>query len=160
MSVLGKMAVPVVALALVMLLAGTRVTAVQAQEPPFSAYGSGLRAGDKVEVFAGGESCGSATADTDGNWILRFASDAPCTPTDGDPLTFTLNGALTTASETFKIGGAPRDIPKGIALAGADPAGAEDAGLLAGRGTAIAGLAASAIVLIAVVGARAVRRRR
>ena len=63
MSFLQKMVAPVAALALAMLLFGAVATAAHAQVPPFTAYGSGLKAGDKVEAFDGGKSCGTATAD-------------------------------------------------------------------------------------------------
>ena len=104
MSVLQKMVAPVAALALATLLFGAVATAAHAQVPPFTAYGSGLKAGDKVEAFDGTKSCGTATADANGNWILQIASNAPCNPAGGDTLTFTLNGAPTSASESCSVG--------------------------------------------------------
>ena len=74
MSVLQKMVAPVAALALAMLLFGAVATAAHAQVPPFTAYGSGLRAGDKVEAFDGAKSCGTATADGNGNRVELLAS--------------------------------------------------------------------------------------
>ena len=173
MSVLQKMVAPVAALALAMLLFGAVATAAHAQVPPFTAYGSGLRAGDKVEAFDGTRSCGTANADANGNWILQIASNAPCNPAANDTITFTLNGAPTSASETYKAGGAPKDVARGITLTvtgsvptpvptGAPaPAKTGDAGLLTGNSTGIATLLALvAFALIAVGGARAATRRR
>ena len=174
MSFLQKMVAPVAALALAMLLFGAVATAAHAQVPPFTADGSGLKAGDKVESFDGTKSCGTATADANGNWILQIASNAPCNPAANDTLTFTLNGAPTSASETYKAGGAPKDVARGITLTVTGgvptpvpttgvpaPAKTGDAGLLTGRSTGIATLLAlGAFALIAVGGARAATRRR
>lgn len=173
MSVLQKMVAPVAALALAMLLFGAVATAAHAQVPPFTAYGSGLRAGDRVEAFDGTRSCGTSVADANGNWILQIASNAPCNPAANDNITFTLNGAPTSASEVYKAGGAPRDVARGITLTvtggaptpvptGAPaPAKTGDAGLLTGNSTGIATLLAlGAFALIAVGGARAATRKR
>src|SRR5258708_21005240 len=91
-----------VSLTAAVLLFGALATAANAQVPPFSVYGSGLKAGDKVEAFDGKVSCGSVTADASGNWLMRIAANAPCTPQGGDKITFTLNGAATSAVETYK----------------------------------------------------------
>lgn len=176
MSVLQKMVAPVAALALAVVLFGALATAAQAQVPPFTAYGSGLRAGDRVEAFDGTRSCGTATADANGNWILQIASNAPCNPAANDVITFTLNGAPTSASEVYKAGGAPRDVARGITLTVTGgvptpvpppptttvpaPAKTGDAGLLTSNSTGVATLLALGVfALIAVGGARAATRR-
>src|SRR5437762_2414773 len=110
MSFLWKLLAPIAAQLIAMFLFGADA---QAQVPPFTAYGSLLKAGDKIEAFDGTRSCGTATADSNGNWILQISSSAPCNPATGDKITFTLNGAATSASETYKPGGAPK---KGVTL--------------------------------------------
>lgn len=170
MSVLRKMAAPFAALAVAALLFGAYATTADAQVPPFTAYGSGLTAGDTVEAWANGMSCGSATVDADGNWLLQIGSDAPCAPAEGDELTFTLNGEATAAAEIFKAGGAPSDVAGGITLVpitgdtdGETPAPADtgNAGFLTENSTGLASmLALGAFALLAVGGARAATRRR
>jgi len=177
MSLIRKLALPVAALTLAALLFGAYVSSASAQVPPFSTYGSKVKAGDKVEAFVGGKSCGTATADASGNWLLQIASTAPCSPTDGAAISFTLNGAATTASETYKAGGAPKDVANGVTLTLAAapapaatpkatptapaPAKTGNAGMLGQGSTGIAMvLALGALALIAVGGARAATRRR
>ncbi len=170
MSLLRKMAVPfgVAAVALMMF-----ATIASAQVPPMTVYGVGLKAGDKVEVFDGAKSCGTATADASGQWQLQIASNATCSPADGDTLTFTLNGAPTTAKETYKAGGAPANVANGVTLTASAtatptatstapaPAGTGNAGFLVGHSTGLASmLALAAFAVIAVGGARAATRRR
>lgn len=169
MSLIKKMAAPLAALTVATLLFGAFVTSANAQVPPFSAYGSGQTAGDTVEAWNGTVSCGTATVDADGNWLLQIGSDAACAPADGDALSFTLNGAATDAAETFKAGGAPADVAAGITLTVTEaapapaPAPAEtgNAGFLTENSTGLAAmLALGAFALLAVGGARAATRRR
>jgi hypothetical protein len=89
-----------------------------AASPPDAMYGSGLKAGDRVEVFDGPKACGATTANANGQWLIWIATTAPCGPADGDKLGFHLNGAATTAAETFKIGGAPARVATGVRLSG------------------------------------------
>ena len=116
MNFLWKMLAPIAAQLVAMFLFGIYATTVHAQMPPFTAYGSGLKADDKIEAFDGKYSCGTARADSNGNWILRISRSSPCDPATGDTITFTLNGAATSASETYKPGGAPKDVTKGVTL--------------------------------------------
>ena len=116
MSFLWKILAPIAAQLIAMFLFGAFVTDAQAQVPPFTVYGSLLKAGDKIEAFDGGRSCGTATADSNGNWILQISRSAPCNPATGDKITFTLNGAATSASETYKPGGASKDVARGVTL--------------------------------------------
>jgi hypothetical protein len=118
MSFLWKILAPIAALLVAMFLFGAFPTDAPAQMPPFTAYGSGLKAGDKIEAFDRKNSCGAARADWNGNWILQISSSAPCNPATGDTITFTLNGALTSASETYKPAGAPKDVARGVTLTG------------------------------------------
>jgi hypothetical protein len=167
MSLFKKMAAPLAALTVATLLFGAFVTSANAQVPPFTAYGSGQTAGDTVEAWNGTVSCGSATVDADGNWLLQIGSDAPCAPAEGDAITFTLNGAATDASETYKAGGAPADVAAGITLTATGdvmapaPADTGNAGFLTENSTGLAAmLALGAFALLAVGGARAATRRR
>jgi hypothetical protein len=116
MSFLRKILAPIAAQFVAMFLFGAYATDAHAQLPAFTAYGSGLKAGDKIEAFDERNSCGRATADWKGNWILQISRSAPCYPEIGDRITFTLNGAATSASETFKPGGAPKDVARGVTL--------------------------------------------
>jgi hypothetical protein len=116
MSVLRKILAPIAALLVAMFLA--YATDALAQVPPFTAYGSGLKAGDKIEAFDGTKSCGTTRADSNGNWILQLSSSARCRPATGDRITFTLNGAATSASEIYKPAGAPKDVARGVPLTG------------------------------------------
>lgn len=109
-------AVAAAALLLVALAPGLGATA-HAQQAPYTAYGTGLQAGQVVAVYDGSTECGSVTVDANGDWLIRIASDAPCSPQTGDTLTFMLDGQATTASgETWRPGGAPANVAQGIAL--------------------------------------------
>jgi hypothetical protein len=146
-------------------------TTASAQVPPYTAYGQNLAAGARVEAFIGGKSCGTTNANAQGQWILQIASNAPCSPADGLTITFTLNGAPTSASETWKAGGAPKNVAQGITLIAAPappappvppaPAATGNAGLTSSSSTATA-MVAGLIVLatLTLVGARAATRRR
>src|SRR5438034_10276197 len=116
MNFLWKMSAPIAAQLVAMFLFAAYTTEAHAQVPPFTAYGSLLKAGDKIEAFDGKYSCGTARADSNGNWILQISRSAPCNPATGDTITFTLNGAATSASETYKPGGASKDVARGVTL--------------------------------------------
>lgn len=113
MIVVRKILAPIAALLVAIFLFAAYA---HGQMPPFTAYGSLLKVDDKVEAFDGRKSCGSARADSNGNWILQISSSALCNPATGDKITFTLNGAPTSASETYKPGGAPEDVARGVTL--------------------------------------------
>ncbi len=102
--------------AVIALLPGVLTTASAQQAAPFTAYGVGLQSGQVVEVFDGSASCGSVTADGSGQWLIQISATSPCAPREGDTLSFTLDGASTSARETFKTGGAPADVANGITL--------------------------------------------
>lgn len=168
MSLIRKMAVPFGIAAVALMLFAT---VASAQTPPFTVYGTGLTAGDTVEAFIGTASCGTATADASGQWQMQIASNAACSPTDGAAVTFTLNGAATMASETYKAGGAPADVANGVTLTVSAtatptattpaPAATGNAGFLVGHSTGLASmLALAAFAVIAVGGARAATKRR
>jgi len=84
---------------------------------PFTAYGTGLVAGDHVEAFVDGVSCGEATADGAGQWgPLLIAAADPCAPEPGEKISFLLNGSPTNETETWMEGLAPADVPLGTQL--------------------------------------------
>ena len=74
------------------------VSAAFAQTPPFTIYGSDAGANASVVVTSGDSTCGTATADADGQWSLRVestcaAAGAEVTATSGDA-----TGSATAAS--------------------------------------------------------------
>jgi hypothetical protein len=93
-----------------------------AQAEPFTAYGTGLGPGQVVRAFVDGELCATAVADAQGQWLMQISSSAPCRPSSGDVLSFTLDGQATTATEVWTPGGAPADVAGGIALVPVGPA--------------------------------------
>ena len=84
-----------------------------AQNPPATFYGT-HHADDVVEAFIGDVSCGTATAGSDGFWMMQITEDAACSPSDGDEVSFTHNGDAMQATETWKPGGAPADVADGV----------------------------------------------
>jgi hypothetical protein len=133
----------------------------QAQSPPATFYGT-ASADDVVDALIDDVSCGTATADSDGFWMMQITEDAACEPSDGDTVSFTLNGAATNETETWKPGGAPADAAVGVTLtlaAAAAPGAPEtgNAGLLAAEQGSSPWLALSlgVLALAMVAGARA-----
>ena len=84
-----------------------------AQNPPATFYGT-QESGDVVDALIDGVSCGTATAASDGFWMMQIAEDAPCSPSDGDTVNFTSNGDAMEATETWSPGGAPADAADGV----------------------------------------------
>ncbi len=149
--------------AFVLGLSATFADATHAQtSPPATMYGT-ASAGDEIEAFIGGVSCGTATAGADGFWMMRIAEDAACSPTDGDEVSFTHNGDATNETETWASGGAPAIVATGVTLTLSEapaPAAPEtgNAGLLAaGQQGSSPWLALSlgVLALAMVAGARA-----
>ena len=111
------------AVALVIAHIATSAERTHAQTVPATFYGT-FDVGDVVVAFINDVSCATATTDADGNWIMQIPTDAPCSPADGDTVTFTRNGALLAAEETWRSGGAPADVANGVPgalAAGATP---------------------------------------
>lgn len=94
-------------------------TSAHAQNPPATYYGGGLASGDSVAALVGGVECGTATADANGEWVISVGDDAACSPSDGDTVTFTLNGDAANESETWAVGGLPTDVASGVSLTAA-----------------------------------------
>lgn len=171
MALIRKMAALGTAMALTAILFGAFSASVNAQTPPFTAYGTGLDAGDEVTAIVDGADCGSATADADGNWLIYVEASGDCAPTDGDEISFTLNGEATNETATYSAGGAPADVANGISLTLADddgddngetptPAPTGNAGLLGSTGTSMALVLALGVLAAALVaGGRTATRR-
>jgi len=133
----------VVAAAAIMFSAGLGLaTSANAQTPPATFYGKGLKSGDKVEASIAGKSCGSATANAAGEWSISVPTTAACAPTAGAAVSFTLNGAAATATPaaTWQGGGLPADVANGYVLAAGAAATATGAGTVTAPKTGNAGL--------------------
>ena len=117
MTLARRLAPFAVATSLVMLLLGAAATVAvrtHAQGPAPAVYFGQYSPGDVVEAFVNGVSCGTATADGDGLWVIEIPSTAPCAPSVGDTVTFTLNGVALVATETWSPQDAPDDPTIGI----------------------------------------------
>ena len=159
--------------ALVLSLSAAFASTALAQGPPATMYGT-ASAGDEIGVWVGSASCGSVTAGSDGFWMMQIGEGAPCSPSDGDTLSFTMNGAATNETETWASGGSPADVANGVSLTAAmmeTDGMAPEAGVMApdtgnaGLLTQSSGtspwlaLALGALALGALAGTRAVARR-
>ena len=90
--------------------------------PPATYFGAGMTPGDEVEAFIGGQSCGTATVTGAGEWVIVVQPDAPCAPSQGAEVTFTVNGAPAAESETWRPDGVPADLVAGMTLTVGEPA--------------------------------------
>ena len=92
-----------VAAAIAVALIGATVTArnAYADDLPYKAFGSGLKAGQSVEAFAKGVSVAKATVDTAGNWVMEIAATKA---SNGDKVTFAIDGKAAKESVTFTSG--------------------------------------------------------
>jgi len=124
-------------LLLLALSAAPFASTADAQNPPATFYGyqtpAEKHAGHVFEAFIDGVSCGKAVVDNTGFWLLSIPEDAPCSPSEGDVVSFTHNGDALAATEVWKAGGAPADVANGVpdALAAPTPPSTGNAGLLA-----------------------------
>ena len=119
------------------------VSAAFAQTPPFTIYGSDAGANASVVVTSGDSTCGTATADADGQWSLRVestcaAAGATVTATSGDA-----TGSATAAS------GKSTSVSLVAAAAAEEPAAAAEEPAPAPSNTGMAGLVASGSVPMA-----------
>jgi len=129
------------------------VSAAFAQTPPFTIYGSDAGANAAVVVTSGDATCGTATADADGQWSLRVestcaAAGATVTATSGDATgsTTAASGKATSVSLV-----APEPAPEPVATAAPEPEPAP-----APSNTGMAGLVASGSVPMAAQAAAAI----
>ncbi len=149
--------------AFVLGLSAAFVSTTHAQNPPATFYCT-AHADDVIDALIAGVSCGSATAGTDGFWMMQIAEDAACSPSDGDTVSFSLNGSTANETETWKPGGAPADAAAGVTLtasgamapAAPDAPATGNAGLLATEQGSSPWLALSlgVLALAMVAGAR------
>lgn len=167
-----RLAVLVVgAFALLLGLGLAASSTTHAQGVPGARYFGTAEAGDSVEAFIDGVSCGDAvTADSDGLWILDVPGDADCSPSGDDTVTFELNGAAAEETESWRAGGTSADTSTGTTLTAGEAVDDEptvsapetgNAGLLASQGGTSPWLALSlgALALAMLGGARALTRR-
>jgi len=135
------------------------VSAAFAQTPPFTIYGSDAGANAAVVVTSGDATCGTATADADGQWSLRVestcaAAGATVTATSGDATgsTTAASGKATSVSLV-----APEPAPEPVATAAPEPvATAAPEPAPAPSNTGMAGLVASGSVPMAAQAAAAI----
>jgi len=158
-------------LAVAFMTATLFASTAHAQNPPATMYGT-TTAGAKVEALVGGRVCQTVTAGAaDGFWQMQIPEGGTCGAADGAAITFTLNGAGCTATETWKAGGAPKTVATGVALTAATCTGAGgavtppktgNAGLLPSGGASSPwfALMLGAFALAGLAGARAMTGRR
>lgn len=170
MALIRKMVALGTAVVLATMMFGALSTAVHAQTPPFTAYGTGQKAGSVVTAWIGTKQCASATVDASGNWLLYV--DSSCPAVEGDKIAFQIDGKATNETATYTAGGAPADVAKGITLTLAAGGGATatattpapsktgNAGLLGSTGTSMALVLALGVFAAAMVaGGRTATRR-
>ena len=97
--------------ALVLGVSATLANRTNAQVAPATLYGIGYAPGDVIEAFINDVSCATATADANGDWTMQIPAAPPCSPRDGDTVTFTRNGRAMVATETWRPLGRPRTWP-------------------------------------------------
>lgn len=150
-------------LAVALMSATIFASTAHAQNPPATMYGT-AKATDKVEALIGGKVCTTATAGSDGFWMMQIPEGGACGAKDGDTISFTLNGSAAAQTETWKAGGAPKAVATGVALtsSGVTPPKTGNAGLLpTGSSTSPwFALMLGAFALAGLAGARAATGRR
>lgn len=94
------------------------VDTANAQTPPATVYGRGRTAGESIAALVGGRSCGSTTVNAAGEWSIPIPTTAPCAPTAGAAISFTINGAAATSTPpaVWQGGGLPPDVANGYVL--------------------------------------------
>ena len=123
------------------------VSAAFAQTPPFTIYGSDAGANAAVVVTSGDATCGTATADADGQWSLRVestcaAAGATVTATSGDATGSTTAASGKATSESLV---APEPAPEPEPAPAPAPSNTGMAGLVASGSVPMAAQAAAAI---------------
>ena len=87
---------------------GAIASTVSAQAAlPYKAYGSGMKAGAKVEAFKGTAVVGTATVDAAGNWSIDIQPGGTANVANGDAISFKLDGANTAQTVTFQPASSP-----------------------------------------------------
>lgn len=171
MTLLRKTLALGAAFAVAVSLFGALSTTAYAQtSPPFTAYGTGASDGDEIGIWAGSTQCTTATADASGNWgpVQVGETLGDCSFSDGDTISFSLNGDLADQSETWAAGGAPADVAAGTVLTASGggvtpptPGDNGNAGFAMDAGTSsIAALILAAMAMMVVAGGRAATRTR
>jgi VCBS repeat-containing protein len=144
------------------------VSAAFAQTPPFTIYGSDAGASSSVVVTSGDSTCGTATADADGQWSLRVestcaAAGATVTATSGDA-TGSATAASGKASSVNLVAAAAAEAtaaPEVTAAPAPAPSNTGMAGLVASGSIPMAAQTAAALATaFGALGAGFVTRRR
>jgi hypothetical protein len=106
------------AAALLLTLGLASAATANAQVLPAVLYGQGLTSGQVVTASIGGEECGSATVNADGEWTMQIAPDNDCNPTANAAISFTVDGKAATSSPAavWNSGGTPSNIQTGYTL--------------------------------------------
>lgn len=81
-------------------------------EPPFVAYGTGLRVGEEVVALVNGVIAGAVRADKAGAWMMQIGPRVNAVA--GDSIEFLLDGEPAARTEVFSDGGTPRDRARGV----------------------------------------------
>jgi hypothetical protein len=154
----------------VSLFAALTATASAQTNPPFIAYGTGATSGDEIGIWSGTTECTTTTADADGNWgpVQVTETLGDCSFSDGDTISFSLNGDVAEQTETWAAGGAPADVATGTVLSAAagggttpEPGDTGNAGFASTAGTsALFALLLAASAAVVVAGGRAATRAR
>lgn len=155
-------------------LFGASLSTAHAQGP-FTAYGIGQAPGATVSATIDGATCGTATVDSGGNWLIAIPQSAPCNPVEDDTVNFWLNGAPAQETATWTAGGTPATsgydanvgipLTAGVASGGGSapaPGDVGNAGLVYGGGStsAMLWLVLLALSGVAVAGTRVATRSR
>ena len=157
-------------LAVAFMTATLFASTAHAQNPPATMYGT-TTANASVQALVGGRVCQTVTAGGDGFWQMQIPEGGTCGAADGATITFNLNSAGCSATETWKAGGAPKTVATGVALTAATCTGAGgavtppktgNAGLLPSGGASSPwfALMLGAFALAGLAGARAMTGRR
>jgi len=110
---------PLVILSVSVMLAFAMFIAAQsvasANVAPFTAYGTGLAEGQKVEALIDGKSCGFSKVNADGEWVIVI-QQGTCGAKAGAKVTFKLDGKHAEGHLVWSEGGTPDDIALGLKL--------------------------------------------
>ena len=115
--------------ALLLAPALTGADAARAQTPPATYYGGGLDSGDVVTVMIGDNSCGTATADANGQWnVVVQAGGCDGAAIAGATVMFMIGDEAAEQTATWRGGFVPDDVANGITLTVAEGAMMEEDG--------------------------------
>ncbi|MFA7249594.1 MAG: hypothetical protein WC273_08175 [Dehalococcoidia bacterium] len=91
-----------------------------AQVPPYKAWGSGRTSGEVIRAFKGSAQVGQVTVSAAGTWEFDIFAGGAANVTNGDSITFTVDGRAAAESVIFSSG--QFALPPGLTLTTATPA--------------------------------------